>query len=134
MPSEQSDFRNNFVDKHGRPIQRRKTYIVKPDNLAQGKGIFLSRNCDKIIDACSENGGWVVQEYLASPHLIEDLKYDLRVYVLLFGLDPLRIYIHYAGLARFATEPYEKPRNNNLDNIYVHLTNYAINKDNNNFQ
>jgi tubulin polyglutamylase TTLL6/13 len=34
MPSEQSDFRNNFIDKNGRPVQRRKTFIVKPDNLA----------------------------------------------------------------------------------------------------
>ena len=60
LPSEHGDFRNNFIDKHGRPIHRRKTYIVKPDNLAQGKGIFLSRNCDKIIEATENGGGWVV--------------------------------------------------------------------------
>jgi len=66
--------------------------------------------------------------------LIEDLKYDLRIYVLLYGLNPLRIYIHEQGLARFATEPYEKPRPANLDNMFVHLTNYAINKMNTNFK
>lgn len=75
-----------------------------------------------------------MQEYLANPHLIEDLKYDLRIYVLLCGLNPLRIYIHEEGLARFATEPYEKPRNGNLDNMYVHLTNYSINKNNTKFK
>jgi len=74
-----------------------------------------------------------VQEYLGFPHLIEGLKYDLRIYVMLYGLNPLRIYIHEKGLARFATEQYERPRGNNLDNIYVHLTNYAINKMNVNF-
>jgi tubulin polyglutamylase TTLL6/13 len=32
------------------------------------------------------------------------------------------------GLSRFATEPYVPPNNNNLDNLFMHLTNYAINK------
>jgi len=32
------------------------------------------------------------------------------------------------GLSRFATETYQPPNNNNLDNLYMHLTNYAINK------
>lgn len=64
------------------------------------------------------------------PHLIEDLKYDLRLYVLLCGLNPLRIYIHEEGLARFATEPYERPTYRNMNNMYIHLTNYSINKSN----
>ena len=135
LPGEASEFRNQFIDRQGRPINRRKTFIVKPDNLAQGRGIYLSRNCEKIIESCSnEGGGWVVQDYLANPHIIEDLKYDLRVYVMLYGLNPLRILIHEQGLARFATEPYEKPRNGNMDNMFVHLTNYAINKLNDNFK
>lgn len=32
------------------------------------------------------------------------------------------------GLSRFATEQYIPPCNNNLDNLFMHLTNYAINK------
>jgi hypothetical protein len=38
------------------------------------------------------------------------------------------------GLARFATEYYQSPLNSNLDNLYMHLTNYAINKHNQKFQ
>jgi tubulin polyglutamylase TTLL6/13 len=37
------------------------------------------------------------------------------------------------GLARFATVQYEKPGEKNLDNLQMHLTNYAINKDSENF-
>ena len=33
LPAEAGDFHNMFIDKVGRPIQRNKTYIVKPDNL-----------------------------------------------------------------------------------------------------
>ena len=46
----------------------------------------------------------------------------------------MRIYIFKEGLTRFATETYELPHKNNLDNLCMHLTNYAINKDNPNFE
>lgn len=49
------------------------------------------------------------------------------------GCDPLRIYLYNEGLTRFATEAYEMPQKSNLDNLCMHLTNYAINKDNPNF-
>jgi len=65
--------------------------------------------------------------------LIENLKFDLRVYILLSGVDPLRVYFYKEGLCRLATAEYKPPREKNLDNLYMHLTNYAINKDAPNF-
>lgn len=70
----------------------------------------------------------VVQRYMSRPFLIDGLKFDLRVYVLIAGTDPLRIFVYNEGLARFCTEPYETPKSDNLDNKFMHLTNYAINK------
>ena len=71
-----------------------------------------------------------MQKYVSNPLLYKGLKFDLRIYVLLAGCDPLRIYIYNEGLVRFATEKYEPPCEENIDNLYMHLTNYAINKDN----
>ena len=62
MPQEAQQFRNQFLDKNGKPMRSKKTYIVKPDALSQGQGIYLSRNCEKIIKNCTEalDGGYVV--------------------------------------------------------------------------
>jgi tubulin polyglutamylase TTLL6/13 len=49
---------------------------------------------------------------------------------LVYGVDPLRIFVYQEGLARFATEPFKAPSHNpkNIDNLFMHLTNYAIQK------
>ena len=44
-----------------------------------------------------------MQKYIKRPHLIDGLKYDLRIYVILVGVNPLRVYVYKDGMARFAT-------------------------------
>lgn len=70
----------------------------------------------------------VAQRYMAKPYLIDNLKFDLRIYALVLGVDPLRVFVFQEGLARFATEEYVGPQKGNLDNLFMHLTNYAIQK------
>lgn len=69
----------------------------------------------------------LIMEYIANPHLINGLKYDLRVYVLITSFDPLRIYLYKDGLARFATSKYNT-NTKDLRKKYVHLTNFSVNK------
>lgn len=51
LPNEANDFRNHFANEAKNP-KRKMTYIVKPDGMCQGRGIFLSRNLEHIIDVC----------------------------------------------------------------------------------
>ena len=74
-----------------------------------------------------------MQKYLHKPHLLDGFKYDLRVYALVTGIKPLRIYLYKDGLGRLATDKYKKPADDNITNVKMHLTNYAINKDSENF-
>jgi len=123
LPSEYNDFKMQFNKK------KNKTFIVKPEASCQGRGIFLTRSYESI----QPGEHYVVQRYLHKPFLIDNLKFDMRVYVLLAGCDPLKIFLYDDGLGRFCTEEYIAPTGENLDNVCMHLTNYAINKDNPNF-
>ena len=51
----------------------------------------------------------------------------------MYGVNPLRVFLFKEGLVRLATEPYVRPTEDNIDNLFMHLTNYAINKNNDNF-
>lgn len=124
MPHDYKDFIEETSQ--GNP----RTYIVKPEAESQGKGIFLTRNPDDI----KPTDQLVVQKYIVNPHTLDGFKYDLRVYVVLVGINPLRVYVYKDGLARLATEKYQKPNDKNMKNIFMHLTNYAINKENENYE
>ena len=77
----------------------------------------------------------IVSRYITNPLLINGLKFDLRVYVLITSFDPWRVYVYDEGLARFASEPYQAPETKNGESVgknnkFAHLTNYSINKKN----
>ena len=67
----------------------------------------------------------MVQQYIQNPLLIDGYKWDLRIYVAVTSINPLRIYVYEEGLVRFASEKYDT---SDLKNIFSHLTNYSINK------
>lgn len=103
-------------------------FIVKPDGGSQGEGIFLMDNPFNVHLSTSLVRPVIVQEYIAEPYLLEKFKFDLRIYVVLKSLDPLEIYICREGMARFCTEHYQPPSMKNIHKIYMHLTNYSLNK------
>lgn len=59
---------------------------------------------------------------------MEKMKFDLRLYVLVLGINPLRIYLYKDGLTRLATKMYVEVNETNVEDMCMHLTNYAINK------
>ncbi|XP_045429435.1 tubulin polyglutamylase TTLL13P isoform X2 [Pipistrellus kuhlii] len=120
----------DYGDFHACGRQRKtRTFICKPDSGCQGRGIFITRNPREI--KIGEH--MICQQYISKPFLIDGFKFDMRIYVLLTSCDPLRIFMYEEGLARFATMPYMEPNHSNLDDVCMHLTNYAINKHNENF-
>ena len=75
------------------------SWICKPASSSQGKGIFITQDIADI----PQRTQMVVSEYVNKPLLIDGYKFDLRVYVAMTSINPLRVYIYEDGLARFAT-------------------------------
>uniref|UniRef100_A0A8D2LNN7 Tubulin polyglutamylase TTLL13 n=1 Tax=Varanus komodoensis TaxID=61221 RepID=A0A8D2LNN7_VARKO len=123
LPADYGDFQA-----YGR-MRKNRTYICKPDSGCQGRGIFITRNPKEI----KHGEHMICQQYIAKPFLIDGFKFDMRIYVLVTSCDPLKIFVYEEGLARFATMRYIEPSSSNLDDICMHLTNYAINKHHENF-
>lgn len=126
--------------------QHRKVFICKPPASARGQGINIVSNIEELNQRMSQlvntstdstkpgtlkktpKVQLVVQEYISNPCLLHNsAKFDLRVYVLLTSISPLRLYVYEEGIVRFASSRYSK----NLDEIknqFIHLTNYSVNK------
>ena len=100
------------------------TFIFKPSHGSLGVDIFLFKDLNSI----SYPEPAVIQEYINNPLLLNNFKFDLRLYVLVASFDPMEVYISNSGLVRFCSIPYKAPTIDNLQNDYMHLTNYAINK------
>ena len=111
---------------------KKALWIVKPVNLSRGRGIHLLRGENEFKSLYKKSTQLTLPQYLISkyidkPHILNNKKYDLRIYVLVASFTPLRIYLYNNGLVRFATEDYKR---GDLDNVFIHLTNYSINKNN----
>lgn len=127
--------------------QKKEIWIVKPPADSCGKGIRLVTEPEDVLDSRLVLVEWhdprraivklpqqnlIVQKYITNPFLVNGLKFDLRLYVLLTSIDPIKLYLYNDGLVRFATQPFTIDEND-LGNNFIHLTNYAINKNSEEF-
>ncbi|XP_032044109.1 tubulin polyglutamylase TTLL5 isoform X2 [Aythya fuligula] len=116
LPAEYQDFCNTYSKDRG-------PWIVKPVASSRGRGVYLINNPNQIV--LEDN--ILVSRYISNPLLIDDFKFDVRLYVLVTSYDPLVIYLYEEGLARFATVRYDQA-SKNIKNQFMHLTNYSVNK------
>eukprot|EP00347_Sterkiella_histriomuscorum_P008760 403343857 len=111
------------------------TYIAKPSKGFGGHGITLIQKESDLLGINKEViKDMICQEYIDNPLLIENKKFDMRLYVLLKNINPqIELYLCEEGMARFCTEDYEPPTSSNLKDLFSHLTNFTLNKDNENY-
>lgn len=103
-------------------------WISKPRGLGAGMGISIVDDLNEL----SPRSTHVIQEYLQNPFLLklphQDTlhKWDMRTYVLVTSVVPLRAYLFQRGLVRFAMTPYSADCKSNSQTAC--LTNTSINK------
>ena len=108
-------FKNYYFSVHN-------LWLFKPIGKHGGAGIKIFCNLKNI-----KSKSYLLQKYFTDIHLIKNKKYDIRLYVLISGLKPLRIYLYKEGLVRIAARKYTL-KNRSLTNKFIHLTNTGINK------
>ena len=120
-------------------------WIMKPTARSQGKGIFLINKLSQVkkwslagpslssssslLAQPANKDSYIVSRYLDNPFLVGGKKFDLRLYVLVTNFRPLRVYQHCHGFARFCNVKYTS-ESCDMDNEFMHLTNVAIQKHN----
>ena len=109
-------------------------WIMKPTSKAQGKGIFIINKLSQIKKWASQRWqnlsvkeAFIVSRYIDNPFLLGGKKFDLRLYYLVTSYRPLRVYSYAEGFARVCNVKYTNDADN-IDNLFVHLTNVAIQK------
>lgn len=109
-----------------------KDYKIKSNNLWIIKQKEESTNSKAHFFKSMKNipKEFVMSKYLTNPHLIDGKKYHLRLYALISGIKPLRIYLYNEGFAHIAKNKFSLDKKY-FDNKSVHLTNSIDNNKNN---
>ncbi|XP_045147986.1 tubulin polyglutamylase TTLL7 [Echinops telfairi] len=146
FPAEYTQFQN-YV-KELKKKRKQKTFIVKPANGAMGHGISLIRNGDKL----PSQDHLIVQEYIEKPFLMEGYKFDLRIYILVTSsekyeyvvfkdensatkalkINEIQIPDGFPTRVDLASDT--ASREKGPTQLYMHLTNYSVNKHNEHFE
>jgi tubulin polyglutamylase TTLL1 len=112
-------------------------WIMKPTSRSQGKGIFIINKLAQIKKWSTQSKwaqmplkeAYVISRYIENPMLVGGKKFDLRLYVLVTSYRPLKAYQYVHGFARFCNVKYTTDMGD-IDNPFIHLTNVAIQKHN----
>ena len=67
----------------------KQKWIIKPNASARGIGIRVVTDFNQV----PKKKSVLVQRYLSHPYLINETKFDLRIYVYVTSYDPLRVYV-----------------------------------------
>uniref|UniRef100_A0A2K5ZLZ2 TTL family tubulin polyglutamylase complex subunit L1 n=1 Tax=Mandrillus leucophaeus TaxID=9568 RepID=A0A2K5ZLZ2_MANLE len=106
------------IKRYRKELEKEGSPLAEKDENGKYLYLFVSQ---------SNKEAYVISLYINNPLLIGGRKFDLRLYVLVSTYRPLRCYMYKLGFCRFCTVKYT-PSTSELDNMFVHLTNVAIQK------
>ena len=107
-------------------------WILKPAGKSRGRGIGCVTSLDQArrhVLAGSRGPfeqrrrAWVAQKYVERPLLIRGRKFDVRVWVFVTGVAPLRVWMWREPYLRFCAETYAL---DDVSNAFKHLSNNAV--------
>ena len=115
-------------------------WLLKRTNLNRGREMKVLSNLDDIIKEINfmfegkkqKPNNLIIQKYLESPLLYNGRKFDIRIWVLfLYSMkeNNYTVYVFKEGHLKACSDEF----NIDNDNLFIHLTNYSVQKHNKNF-
>ena len=105
-----------FKNYHYNP---KDAWLFKPARDSFGRGIFVIDNFTEIQKIKQKK--YLISRYVMNPLLIKGKKFDMRAYVLVTGMDPLKIYFYRDGYLKLTVKNFTLDRNHLTDGC-VHIT------------
>ena len=114
----------------------RNTWLLKRTNLNRGRQIKIFSDLRQILNEIEESktkcNHLIIQKYIEAPALYNNRKFDIRIWVLFTYISRsynINVYVFKEGHLKACSEPFSL----SSDDLYVHLTNYSVQKYNRNF-
>jgi len=113
-------------------------WLLKRDNLNRGRKIKVLSNLDDIIKEINtlyeqkSPYNLLIQKYIEQPLLYHKRKFDIRIWVLFTFVksdNKYEVYVFKEGHLKACSDEF----NINSDDLFIHLTNYSVQKHNKNF-
>lgn len=113
-------------------------WLIKPADNNRGKGIRIFNTLAEFksilnesvsgqgIKKASKSGKFIIQKYVESPFVINQRKFDIRIWVLV--TQNMKAFCYNEGYIRTSSEMFTLDENL-LNSVYVHLTNNAVQKE-----
>ena len=113
-------------------------WILKRTNLNRGRQMKVLSNIDEIVKEINlmfgekKPNNLIIQKYIEAPLLYNGRKFDIRIWVLFTYVgkcDKFEVYVFKEGHLKACSDIF----NIDSDNLFIHLTNYSVQKYNKNF-
>ena len=107
-------------------IGTQDVWIVKEVGSSCGRGITLCSSIRELFECVRDmNFKCIVQKYIERPLLLRtSRKFDIRQWVLVTSLQPLKVFGFSEFYCRLSNQTYRL--DDSLDNMAIHLCNYAV--------
>ncbi|EGR31453.1 tubulin-tyrosine ligase family protein, putative [Ichthyophthirius multifiliis] len=123
----------------------KNVWIIKPADFNRGCGIKLFSSLKQLINILLADNKkylerqFIIQKYIEQPLLINERKFDLRIWVMLTDIrkkedrNNFQLYIFKEGYIRTSSEKFDIS-SEKLNDLIIHLTNNAIQKTDQRYQ
>lgn len=104
----------------------RNVWIVKPGTNSKGSGVECMNTLPELLRHCDTMPNRIVQKYIERPLLLfSGRKFDIRQYVMVRSVTPLRVFMFSECYLRLCNEMYDP---GDLRNRERHISNWQVNR------